>query len=388
MTQCPLTNGSACSGSPAFCSGPLGCQSGVRCPSGYIFNGTTCSAASTCQAGTQCTYSISPASSAFNSNGSAGSVAVDTFGSCAWAVSSNPAWVTITSGSNGNGNGTVNYTVLPNATGAARTGQITLNGLIHTVTQNGSDLSNIGVFRPSTGMWYLDLNGNGVWDGCGTDGCYTWGIAGDYPVVGDWNGSGTRKIGVFRPSTGMWYLDLNGNGTWDGCGIEGCLGPWGTTGDFPVVGDWNGSGTAKIGVFRPSTGMWYLDLNGNHVWDEAAVGPWGSDGDIAVVGDWNGSGTKKIGIFRPSTGMWYLDFNGNGVWDANGPDLSFPYGGAGDIPIIGDWNGSGTSKIGVFRPSTGMWYLDFNGNGVWDGNGTDLSFPYGGAGDIPVAGKW
>jgi hypothetical protein len=45
----------------------------------------------------------------------------------------------------------------------------------------------------------------------------------------------------------------------------------------------------------------------------------------------------------------------------------------------------------VFRKSTGAWYLDYNGNGVWDGTGLggDVVIGWGGdASDIPVVGKW
>ena len=31
-----------------------------------------------------------------------------------------------------------------------------------------------------------------------------------------------------------------------------------------------------------------------------------------------------------------------------------------DVPVTGDWDGSGKSKIGVYRPSTGEWLLDYN----------------------------
>lgn len=48
------------------------------------------------------------------------------------------AWITITSGSNGTGNGTVNYSVAANPATSQRTGTITVNGQIHTVTQAGT----------------------------------------------------------------------------------------------------------------------------------------------------------------------------------------------------------------------------------------------------------
>ena len=53
---------------------------------------------------------------------------------------------------------------------------------------------------------------------------------------------------------------------------------------------------------------------------------------------------------------------------------------------MGDWNHSGTTKIGIYRD--GMWYLDTNGNGVWDA-ATDSAIPWGGVpGDISVVGRW
>ncbi len=46
--------------------------------------------------------------------------------------------------------------------------------------------SKVGTFRPSAGAFYLDYNGNGAWDGCGTDRCLSMGLNGDTPLVGQW----------------------------------------------------------------------------------------------------------------------------------------------------------------------------------------------------------
>jgi len=201
----------------------------------------------------------------------------------------------------------------------------------------GDGIKKIGVYRK--GSWYLDLNNNGVWDGCGVDACIAsfGGLLGDVPVVGDWTGDGIAKVGIYRK--GEWFLDLNGNGVWDGCGVDGCIASFGgLLGDVPVVGDWTGDGIVKVGIYRK--GEWFKDLNGNGVWDGCGVdGCIASFGglpeDVPVVGDWTGDGIAKLGIYR--RGEWYHDLNNNGVWDGCGVDgcvASFG-GNAADIPFAG-----------------------------------------------------
>jgi hypothetical protein len=269
----------------------------------------------------------------------------------------------------------------------------TTSALLDLLYTGGSNLfaaAQIGVFRPGTGAWYLDLNGNAANDDCGGAGCSAFGMNGDLPVAGDWNTDGVAEIGVFRPSTGKWYLDLNGNRQWDGCGVDGCA-TFGMNGDLPVAGDWNGDGIAQIGVFRPSTGKWYLDLNGNRQWDGCSVDgciTFGMNGDLPVAGDWNGDGIAQIGVFRPSTGKWYLDLNGNRQWDGCSVDGCITFGMNGDLPVAGDWNNDGVAEIGVFRPGTGTWYLDQNANDQWDGCSADGCHTFGTNGDHPVAGMW
>jgi GH25 family lysozyme M1 (1,4-beta-N-acetylmuramidase) len=44
----------------------------------------------------------------------------------------------------------------------------------------------------------------------------------------------------------------------------------------------------------------------------------------------------KIGVFRNGYAAWFLDYNGNGVWDS-GDVLRF-FGISGDQPVVGYWN--------------------------------------------------
>jgi List-Bact-rpt repeat protein len=257
--------------------------------------------------------------------------------------------------------------------------------------------SAIGIFRPATGEWFLDINGNGVWDGCNVDLCLgPFGSAGDLPVTGDWTGSGISNIGVFRPSTGDWFLDLNGDGKWDGCNIDLCLHSVSSQNAVPITGDWSGSGVDRIGelTFSGRTPNWYLDKNGDGIVDcnsDMCFKFIANNGDLPVAGDWNATGKSKIGIFRPSTGAWYLDLNGDGQWkNCNFEICVKSFGVLGDQPVAGDWTGNGTAKIGIYRPVTGEWFLDVNGNGKWDGSGTDgySQFLPKQDGDLPVVGVW
>jgi hypothetical protein len=63
----------------------------------------------------------------------------------------------------------------------------------------------------------------------------TYYLVADSPIA--WTGDGKTKIGIFRPSNGTWYLDVNGDGLFDNCVLDKCI-PWGGSTDVPVAGRW------------------------------------------------------------------------------------------------------------------------------------------------------
>ncbi len=176
----------------------------------------------------------------------------------------------------------------------------------------------------------------------------------------------TSTIGMYR--NGVYYL-RNSNTA----GNADLAFAYGSTGDIPVTGDWNGDGITTIGMYR--NGVYYL-RNTNTAGNADLVFAYGSTGDIPVTGDWNGDGITTIGMYR--NGVYYLR-NSNTAGNA---DLVFAYGSTGDIPVTGDWNGDGITTIGMYR--NGVYYLR---NTNTAGN-ADLVFAYGSTGDIPVTGNW
>jgi hypothetical protein len=132
-------------------------------------------------------------------------------------------------------------------------------------------------------------------------------------------------------------------------------------------------------IFR--RGGWFIDSNRTGTWEPADRSfRFGLEDDVPVSGDWDGSGVTRAGVFRK--GIWYLDWNNSGEWDDG--DRQVAFGLPGDLPVVGDWNHTGVTKLGVFR--NGTWVLDWNGDQrPGPGNRT---FVFGTTGDIPVAGDW
>jgi hypothetical protein len=85
-----------------------------------------------------CAYTIdNPPSQQFGALGGMGSVTVMTTAGCAWTAASNEAWLTITSGPGGTGDGSVDYTVDPFIGGVTpRSGTLTIAGQSFTVNQS------------------------------------------------------------------------------------------------------------------------------------------------------------------------------------------------------------------------------------------------------------
>jgi len=98
--------------------------------------------------GPACTYSISPTSHPIPAAGGTGSVNVTAGAGCGWAATSNVPWITITSGASGTGNGTVDYSVGADSSGA-RTGTLTIAGKTFTVNQGSGNAGALTITTPA-----------------------------------------------------------------------------------------------------------------------------------------------------------------------------------------------------------------------------------------------
>ena len=87
---------------------------------------------------TVCSFAINPVSQSLGAAGGSGSVQVTAAAGCSWTAVSNQSWITVTSGSSGDGNGTVSLNVTTNPGTSPRSGTINVGGHTFTISQGGA----------------------------------------------------------------------------------------------------------------------------------------------------------------------------------------------------------------------------------------------------------
>ncbi len=89
----------------------------------------------------------------------------------------------------------------------------------------------------------------------------------------------------------------------------------------------------------------------------------------AVTSDFDGEGRADLAVFRPSTGIWYLQRSVLGF-------QAIPFGISSDKPVSADYNGDAAMDIAVYR--NGVWYILRSNLGF-------AFFEFGNATDLPIA---
>jgi sugar lactone lactonase YvrE len=216
--------------------------------------------------------------------------------------------------------------------------------------------ADFGVWRPGNGTWYIR-------SGSGATAVQQWGLPGDIPVPGDYDGDGKTDFAVWRPSNGTWFIISSRDG---GTIVQ----QWGLRGDIPVPADYDGDGKTDFAVWRPSNGTWFIIPSRGGA---TIVQQWGLPGDIPEPGDYDGDGKTDFAVFRPGNGTWFV------IPSHGGNPLVQQWGLPGDMPIPGDYDGDGKTDFAVWRPAIGTWFVILSGS-----PGSLLIQQWGLKGDKPI----
>ena len=225
---------------------------------------------------------------------------------------------------------------------------------------DGDGRTDLSVFRPSNGGWYLQRSQAGFAG-------ITWGASGDTIIPSDYDGDRKTDTAVFRPTNTAGVADfyvLNSNG-FTLTGYE-----WGVVGDVPVVGDYDGDGKADVAVYRPTNGNWYVIKSTGG----ATVFNWGGTaGDVPMAADWDGDGKTDFTYRRGS--VFNASLSGGGT-------VNVDFGASTDMPVVADYDGDNKDDIAVWRSTTGNWSVRKSTDT------TVTNFVFGQAGDVPVPGDY
>ncbi|HQZ83014.1 MAG TPA: M36 family metallopeptidase [Pyrinomonadaceae bacterium] len=246
---------------------------------------------------------------------------------------------------------------------------------------DGDGRSDISVFRPSDGIWYLNRSTSGF-------SALNWGISTDIPIPDDFDGDGKADIAVFRAtadgSQPDYYIlssatftvtyasfglpgdtplseDFDGDNKADLCIYRSDGNFWirkssdgGVIavpilgGGIPFAADFDGDGRGDLGTFI--NGTWALRLStGNYEVESIQV--WGASGDKPVPADYDGNGRDDLAVYRPSIGTWLIRGG-----------ATVPFGIATDTPVPADYDGDGRSEVAVYRG--GIWWIYSTTSGV------------------------
>jgi hypothetical protein len=184
-------------------------------------------------------------------------------------------------------------------------------------------------------LWYLLRSTAGL-------SVENFGLPGDVPVPGDWDGDGKADLAVYRAGTGGGQSTFYYRGSANNPNGNISFIPFGTGGDVPVANDFDGDGKMDAAVFRPTDRVWYIQ--------QSQTGfralQFGFATDKLVPADYDGDGKTDVAVYRDGT--WYLQRSTAGF-------TALQFGLANDVPTPADYDGDGKADTAVYRG--GVWYL-------------------------------
>ncbi len=228
--------------------------------------------------------------------------------------------------------------------------------------------ADVAIWRPSNGLWCV-LGGTGS-----AQTIYGWGTNGDVPAPGDYDGDGKTDFAIYRGSGASFWIMKSSDNTYYGV-------TQGANGDKPVPGDYDGDGKTDTALFRSSNSTWYIVRSS----DSGPISTtWGTTGDKPSPADFDGDGKTDLTVWRPDDITFHFSRSSDGVYQG----ISAGWDQA-DTPVPADYDGDGKADAAAINGNN--WLIKNSSTGVmsqisWQNVG-DVPVPndYDGDGKVDVA---
>ncbi len=318
------------------------------------------------QGGIDCTYSLSPSSASFDSEGGSSGLSVSSPDGCQWSVSSSDNWISVTAGNSGSGDGPVSFTVAANGTIQARSGSLSVGGQVFTITQDGIPCS----YSLSQGVASFDADGGSSISNVNSpDGC-EWSASSSESWItisssGSGSGSGSVSFTVAPNDT---IQSRSGTITVEGQlltisqdGIECTYSLSSSSASFD-----SGAGSGSIDLTSPIGCSW--TASSSESWITISAGASGSgDGSVSFAVAANSTIQSRAGVVTVGGQVLTITQGGIGcTYSLSLHSASFDSGG-------------GSSSVGVSSPSGCEWAASTNDSWI------TITAGAGGSGDGSVA---
>ncbi len=232
---------------------------------------------------------------------------------------------------------------------------------------NPAPPADLAVWRPSSGVWWV-LGGTGSQQFNSG-----WGTSGDDPVEGDYDGDGKTDLAIFRPSTNTWWILKSSD-------ASNYSVSFGISGDIPAQADFDGDGKTDIAVYRPSTGIWYISQSSNST---TVQGQFGLSTDTPTAKDFDGDGRADLAVWRSSNKSFYSSNSSNNALQT----ATFTQ--SSTVPVPADYDGDGKADYAI--RSSADWIIKHSSNGQTDtiswqqAGDTEAQNDYDGDGKVDIA---